>query len=151
MTKSLISDFKFPSLPGGYYDSGALFVRGKEKGTHSWFRKYSQSIFFGTIYADKTRRVVKKVSSSDLSLVELEFWFSHCSIFDGMYGSREENALEIQLDLLESQKDTIQVIILYLELFVVNIWSVKEAHFRWSQARVLAECAKQQVSGNIQI
>ena len=31
------------------------------------------------------------------------------SIFDGVYGSREENALEIELDLLESQKDTIQV------------------------------------------
>ena len=31
------------------------------------------------------------------------------SIFDGSYGSSEENALEIKLDLLESQKDTIEV------------------------------------------
>ena len=30
-------------------------------------------------------------------------------IFDGSYGSSEENALEIKLDLLESQKDTIEV------------------------------------------
>ena len=68
------------------------------------------------------------------------------SIFDGSYGSNEENALEIKLDLLESQRDTIQVGI-QIKCPQVNKRNFQDAQFRWSQAAVLVECGNQQVKG----
>ena len=51
------------------------------------------------------------------------------SIFDGKYGSTEENALESELDELEEKQN-----------FIL------EAHFRWSQAELLVDCGHKQLS-----